>query len=221
MMIFRWLFMTKAGWIVLLVVGLTVSAYAIYNREIARAEARGEAQQLAVQVTAMRAAYDADSSAFRDSLAARQKRIDSLAARVDTAVGSVDRWRDHAIANDGVIAELLQRVDDTTATAIVAVIDTLEADLEACTDGLVACDSVRTEHVASIVLLKDRLFDADTLVRAQATTITDLQLVQRTGKGCGLAFAAGVGVLWNLTADSTASRWAVGPGVTVGLGCRI
>lgn len=168
----------------------------LFYRELAHAEARGEA---AVLADTAQARYDM----IRDLRAAMEARDRTHALEDSTLAVELTMQKDRATAlarvgnvNARQLREALETAPDTIVltdtirVAVLATLDTLEAAVEACTLALGTCE---TRHVADSTVLADTrgwLLEERNLNDRQAAVIGQLRAVGSSPRGISLSRVA-------------------------------
>ena len=188
-----WAFLSKGGW-VLVVVAVAVVAV---NRELARAEARGAAKQLAADAVEAKGAWDIERAGWAVSTGATESRISSLTHELDSAttyargadiVAERRRGRVGAL-----VSQLEARGDTTLAVELAAVVDTLAEAGRACRSSLALCGELTTEQAALITAGRSRATADSSLIVQQARALDGLRGVTSGRKWLGCVAGGGGG----------------------------
>lgn len=177
-----------------------LAVVAVVNREIKRAEARGEATVYAAEADSLRKAYQDSTGVWlgRDSvsdaaLGALNVTLDSLTGVLGLSRTLARRERRRA---DSTIATL---ADTAAAGVILGALDSLEAEAEVCGVALLVCDSISVAQEAVILDVRGRLSQAGTLIATQEAAIGRLQGLAGRGGGIDLLHIGEAAVILLLT----------------------
>jgi chromosome segregation ATPase len=171
-------FFSKGGWVVILL-GIVAGWFA---REIKAAERRGA---LEAQVAALQAEADSLLGHVRDSLTleitAAREREQALAAVQDGMQGEMASLRRARLRAVQDLEDVLASVPTDSRDQIVAVIDTLEREVEVCNLALGTCEErVEAAH-GQLEAMGRRALNAEALAEQQQRQIGDLTKDLRHG----------------------------------------
>jgi len=165
-------FLSKGGWIVV-VLGL-VAAWV--GREVHNARVQGR-----LEARAERVAVEKDSllGVVRDSLVAaegvareREQALTAVQDGMEQEMASLRRARQRALQD---LDDVLNSMPDSQAAPIVAVIDTLEREVEVCEAALGTCEErVQAVH-GQLEAMSRRALNAENLAERQDSLLLDLR----------------------------------------------